>query len=341
MQNTRAASFGSRALVGGPSEPSLWGWVLACVIAESIGMTAASAAARLGEGLSAPLVLSLVVAGGLIEGIALGVLQGRWLAARYRGVSGGAWTLTTVVIAGLGWALASAPAALSGPDGGAAPPLMFVLVMAGALGLVMGALMGAAQAFVLRGHVRHPWRWMGISAAAWTPAMVIIFAGATVPDASWATFPVIVLGAVTGALAGAALGGVSAGLMPALTGPAVSGRMLGWMLRHHVPGLAASFALLRVTGRKTGQSYQFPVQYARQGDVVVVHPGGAERKTWWRNLRDPATLMVWVDGAWRRGTGQVLSTGPMYSESWAIYRRRFARAALADVALLVRIQLET
>lgn len=334
MQTTRVARAPLDAAV-----PPLWGWVLACVIAESIGMTAASAAARLGLGGSPSVVLSLVVAGGLIEGIALGVLQGRWLSLRYRGVSAWAWTLTTVLIAGLGWALASA--VLGGPDDGATPPLMFVLVMAGALGLVMGALMGAAQAFVLRRHVRHPWRWVGISAAAWTPAMVIIFAGATLPDASWATLPVIVLGAVTGALAGAALGGVSAGLMPALTGPAVSGRLLGWMLRHHVPGLGRSFALLRLTGRKTGQSYQFPVQYAREGDVVVVHPGGAERKTWWRNLRDPATLMVWVDGAWRRGTGQVLSVGSLYSESWAIYRRRFAGVALAGGALLVRIQLET
>ena len=308
------------------------------MIAESIGMTAASTAARLGEGLAAPTILSLVVAGGLIEGIALGLLQGRWLARRYRGLSAGAWTLTTVVIAGLGWALASAPAALGGDDGGTAPPLLFVLGMAGGLGLVMGALMGAAQAFVLRGRVRHPWRWVGISAAAWTPTMVIIFAGATLPDASWATLPVIVLGAATGALAGAALGGVSAWLMPALIGPSVSGRIVGWMLRHHAPGLG-SIALLQVTGRKTGQRYEFPVQYAREGEVVVVHPGGAERKTWWRNLRDPAAVMVWVDGAWRAGTGQVVSPGPVYSESWTIYRRRFARVVLADGAPLVRIQL--
>jgi deazaflavin-dependent oxidoreductase (nitroreductase family) len=181
---------------------------------------------------------------------------------------------------------------------------------------------------------------MGISAAAWTPAMVIIFAGATLPDASWATFPVIVLGAVTGALAGAALGAVSAWMMPALTGPSVSGRVLGWMLRHHVPVLGGSFALLRITGRKTGRSYQFPVQYAREGDVVAVHPGGAERKTWWRNLREPAAVMVWVDGTWRRGTGQVLSVGPLYSESWAIYRRRFMGVKLSDGMVIVRIQLE-
>jgi hypothetical protein len=50
--------------------------------------------------------------------------------------------------------------------------------------------------------------------------------------------------------------------------------------------------------------------------------------------------MVWVDGAWRRGTGQVLSGGPLSSESWAIYRRRFMGVKLSDGALLVRIQLE-
>ena len=135
-----------------------------------------------------------------------------WLARRFPGLSRFGWAVTTVLIAGLGWALASAPAVLADP-GGTEPSTVFMLVMAAGLGLAMGALLGTGQALVLRHHVRHPWRWIGISAAAWTPTMVVIFTGATVPDASWRAAAVILTGALTGIVAGFVLGLVSIGLM--------------------------------------------------------------------------------------------------------------------------------
>ena len=76
---------------------------------------------------------------------------------------------------------------------------------------------------------------------------------------------------------------------------------MAWSLRHGVPGLGGTFALLRVRGAKSGRVFEFPVQYAREGDIVVVFPGGARRKNWWRNLRQPAELRVWIDGAWAAG----------------------------------------
>ena len=188
------------------------GWIIACVVAEGIGMTASAVAARASEELPRSAALVVVIAGGLIEGIALGVLQGAWLARRFPGLSRFGWAATTVLIAGLGWALASAPSVLADP-GGTEPSTVFVLVMAAGLGLAMGALLGTGQALVLRGHVRHPWRWIGISAAAWTPTMVVIFTGATVPDASWSAAAVILTGALTGIVAGFVLGLVSIGLM--------------------------------------------------------------------------------------------------------------------------------
>ena len=96
------------------------GWVIACVVGEGIGMTASASAARASEGLPGSAALAIVVAGGLIEGVALGVLQAAWLARRFPGLSRLRWIVTTVLIAGIGWALASAPSALSDP-GGAAP----------------------------------------------------------------------------------------------------------------------------------------------------------------------------------------------------------------------------
>lgn len=211
VTTSRQTSRGRRA------SAAPWGWVVSCVVGEAIGMTASASAARASEGLPGYAALAIVVAGGLIEGTALGVLQGAWLARRFPGLSHLGWIVATVLIAGLGWALASAPAVLSDPDGGEPGPVIIV-VMAAGLGLAMGALLGAGQALVLRHHVRHPWRWIWISALAWAPAMVVIFAGATVPDGSWPRAAVIVLGALTGVVAGAILGLISIALMRTLGG---------------------------------------------------------------------------------------------------------------------------
>ena len=200
------------------STPRAGGWIAACAAAECIGMTASASAARVADGLPGAAALTIVVLGGVIEGVALGVLQAAWLATRFAGLSRWAWIGTTALIAGLGWAFASAPSALGDPGGTAPHPGVIVLLAAG-LGLAMGALLGVGQAVVLRGHVPHPWRWVWISALAWMPAMMVIFTGATVPDASWSLAAVVGLGALTGLVAGAVLGLVSLALMPALTGP--------------------------------------------------------------------------------------------------------------------------
>jgi hypothetical protein len=315
-------------------------WVIACVVAEGIGMTASASAARASEGLPGYGALAVIVAGGLIEGTALGVLQAAWLARRFPGLSRLGWIVTTILIAGLGWALAAAPAALSDPTE-AEPDPVFILVMAAGLGLAMGALLGVGQALVLRHHVRHPWRWVSISAAAWTPVMMVIFTGATVPDVSWPTPLVIVLGALTGVVAGGILGLVSIALMPVLTGQSVGSGVLAWSLRHGVPGLGHAFALLRVRGAKGGRVFEFPVQYAREGDIVVVFPGGARRKNWWRNLRRPAELRVWIDGAWAVATGQAITAADEgYPEAHSVYGRRWPRIRVDQHAVLARIHLD-
>lgn len=193
------------------------GWIIACVVAEAVGMTASAGAAQASKGLPGYAALIIVVVGGLIEGTALGVLQGAWLTRRFPGLSRFGWAATTVLIAGLGWALASAPSVMADPDAAQPDPLSIAVGAAG-LGVVMGALLGTGQALVLRHHVRHPWRWIGISAAAWAPTMVVIFIGATVPDASWSTAAVILTGALTGVVAGAVLGLVSIALMRTLSG---------------------------------------------------------------------------------------------------------------------------
>jgi hypothetical protein len=135
-------------------------------------------------------------------------------------LDGGRWVLVTVAVAGLGWAAVSAPAALGGADdaGAGAPPLPLLLAGAAALGIGMGAVLGGAQALVLRGRVPRPGRWVAANAVAWAPAMSVIFLGATTPDSDWSVASVLGLGALTGAVAGTVLGLVTGRFLPSVTG---------------------------------------------------------------------------------------------------------------------------
>lgn len=76
--------------------------------------------------------------------------------------------------------------------------------------------------------------------------------------------------------------------------PAALNATMTWLLRSPLSGLVhGQLMLLTVTGRKTGRTYTFPVQYVRDGDTLWVVTGGHEDKTWWRNLRQqaPVTLL--------------------------------------------------
>ena len=193
-------------------------WVLACTLAEGVGMTAAAGAARLADPLGIAAGLAVVVAGGLVEGTARGWAQSHVLVRLAPTLARRRYLVATVLVAGLGWAAASAPAALGDGTGGSRPPLGLVLLGAAGLGLVMGPVLGAAQAAALRGAVAHPWRWVAANTAAWPVAMTVIFLGATAPDTTWPVWSVLVLGTVTGVVAGGLLGVVSGWFLPSLTG---------------------------------------------------------------------------------------------------------------------------
>lgn len=324
-------------------------WVVLCAAAEAIGMTAAAAAAKTsqalvgepGNGSEAAVALGLVVAGGLVEGVALGGLQAAGLGRLLPDLNRRAWLLVTVLVAGLGWAAASAPAVLSGDDGGTVPPLLLILAGALGLGAVMGAMLGAAQASVLRAHVRHPWRWVGASAAAWPPAMAVIFLGATAPEADWPGPLVVALGTVTGLLAGSVLGLVTWWFLPSLDGPPARDRIVSGLLRSPVHRMVdGPLLVLRVRGAVTGRPFELPVQYAAAEDAVVVVPGRPETKRWWRNLAAAAPVDVLLRGQWRHGDGMLLRPGePGYDSALAAYRQRWPRLDIPRDSPVVLVRL--
>jgi hypothetical protein len=294
-------------------------WVLSCVTAEAIGMTAAAGAARGATVFTGHAVghattwgLLLVVLGGLVEGGALGVLQARALTDVLGPTGRQRWTAVTILVAGLGWAAASSPAALSGDDGGATPSLLLVLPGAALLGAVMGVALGATQAWALRHRVRHPWRWVAGSAAGWAAAMPVIFLAATGVGATWPWWIVVPIGTVTGLAAGLALGTVSGPFLDTLDGPAWHHRLvLGVLMfrRARAPAVDGRGGLvgLGVDGVRTGRHYRFPVEAACWGpDRLVVLPAHPERKTWWRNLDGRPAVEVLLAGVWVPATGFVV-----------------------------------
>ncbi|MFC4785327.1 hypothetical protein ACT8ZV_12690 [Nocardioides sp. MAHUQ-72] len=329
--------------------PSVLRWTALCAVAEALGMTAAAGASHAGQVVvdrpgpwgGAGWALAIIIAGGLVEGIALGSAQawslGGWLSSLQRG----RYLLMTVVVAGLGWAGASAPAVLMGEGGGAAPPLPLVLVGAAGLGLVMGPVLGSAQAVALRGATTHPWRWIGANAVAWPPAMCLIFLGASAPGEDWPVARLLLLGAATGALAGAVLGLITGWHLASLNGAAPHNRLVLGLLATPWRGrLDRRLVGLGVRGRRTGRSYRFPAQYAVDSGGLVLVPGHAEHKTWWRNLREPGTpVEVLWGGDWVPGAAELLSPGdPGYAVARSTYHRRWPHLSLPPEQVVVRIR---
>lgn len=331
-------------------------WVLLCALAETIGMTAAAAAARTAVHLAADpwAALAVVVGGGLVEGAALGTLQAVGLGDLLDAAGRRRWAVTTVLVAGVGWAAASAPSVLGSAaeqHTGRVPtqdtPWGLVVVGALALGLVLGSLLGWAQSRALRGRVRHPARWVAAGAAAWPPTMLLIFLGASTPDLTWSDPAVVLLGTATGAVAGAALGLVTGAWLDSLDGRPVHERALIGVLESPARMLLPDgLTGLRVRGRVSGRWYTLPVMAAPQSDptghrrALVVFPGNPSGKTWWRNLDARTPVQVLGPRGWRQAWATLLTPGrARYTEALQSYRRRWPKVAVAPGSPLVLVDL--
>ena len=301
-------------------------------------MAVSAGAARASDPAGPVAGLLLVLLGGLTEGAALGLLQSSVLRDRLGGRRSG-WVLTTTLVAGLGWAAGSTPATLSGNDGGT-PPLGLVLLGAMALGIVMGAVLGAAQATVLRHHVRHPWRWSVANACGWAVAMPVVFLGATTAGAGWSWPTLIGYGALTGAVAGAVLGVVTGAWLPSLDGLPVRHQAVLRALEWRAAPAQSGWTGLTVTGPRTGRQFSFPVMAAPLGRTsLVIVPGRPDRKSWWRTIGPGTEVRVLDRGTWRRARARLLTHGSMdFSVARSAYDARWPQLRV-DPRLLVVVDL--
>lgn len=180
-------------------------------------MTASAAAARSAADLT-PMLLAaaVVVAGGLVEGLAVGVAQATSLAPDLAALRRRRYVVVTLLAAGLGWGLGSVPSVVQDDPAASSPPLLLMALGGAAVGAAMGVVMGLVQGSALRGSVRRPWRWVTANAAAWTPVMAVMMVGASVPSESWSLVAVLPWAALVGVVAGAVLGLVLARFVPGL-----------------------------------------------------------------------------------------------------------------------------
>lgn len=101
-------------------------------------------------------------------------------------------------------------------------------------------------------------------------------------------------------------------------------RPIVWLLRSPFHrALSGSVLLLTYRGRRTGLPHTTPLNYARDGDSILLLSPRAH--TWWRNLRDERSVEILVRGRRYRGTGRVLDVEETLSK--AVPRPPAARGA--------------
>ena len=318
--------------------PKVSAWTRACVFGAMIGVTAAAAAALIDSRLGGDTLreqaigLAVVVTAALVGGLALARFQAQVLIdvlERRRHL----WIVVTVPVAAVGWVVATAPSGFAqdgSPPSTLSPWLLLVLALV--LGACLGALLGAVQAHVLRPAVSHPWRWVGISAVAWSPAVAVVALGATLPPESWPDLAVVLVAPLLGAVAGFVVGRVSGSLLPALSG--AQSHDLAVLALLDTPAhvfLGRRLLGLSFTGSVTGRSVRLPLMYAMLGERVVVVPRQSEGKHWWRNIEGRLTdVLVLLRGRWRSGVAEVLLPGmPTYDAARGAYRERCPSAELS------------
>lgn len=76
-----------------------------------------------------------------------------------------------------------------------------------------------------------------------------------------------------------------------------SNTLMMQVLRSPLHGtLSRSLLVLGYEGRRSGTRYEVPLQYIEDDGTLYIWAGNADRKTWWRNFQQPATVTVRLRG---------------------------------------------
>jgi hypothetical protein len=214
-----------------------WRWVGANAVAELIGL-GGSAMVIIGmltivdgDSVSGALLVAAVsiLLGTFFEGVMVGLLQWRVLRHPLPQLPRRDWILSTAAGAFVAWVLGMTPSTIMTftADATAAaetssswePGTAVIMLMAAAMGLVGGIILGSPQWWVLRRHVGKAGWWIAANSLAWMAGMMLIFAGATNMPEGPITVGAVLLVVLSVLAAGTAVG-------------AIHGAALVWLTRH-------------------------------------------------------------------------------------------------------------
>ncbi len=193
-------------------------WIGACAVGEAMGLAFSGVVAGLVGAIFAPaagepspwMIRGLMVFAGFVEGACVGGAQVALLRRRFPELS--AWGFTAVTGLGMaaGWAVGSVVA--GGSEDFSSPNSGTMIVYALASGVGLGAILGTAQALLLRRHSEVARRWITANVIGWALAMLVSYFGTNaMPAGAYGPGALGVL-LITGGLMGAVVG-VSTGLL--------------------------------------------------------------------------------------------------------------------------------
>jgi hypothetical protein len=205
-----------------------WRWIVANLTGEFVGLGIAGALGAgvmffsgqvTGSGRVIVIGLALISAA-IAEGSVVGFAQ--WLVLRHPlpELTRRTWIAATALGSLIAWVIGMTLGTLGGDlldtsDGANA------LLFGALLGPLVGALLGVAQWWVLRGFVAHAGWWVLANAVAWTAGMAVIFVATGIVDEQTPVAAMTAIWAVSGILAGAVVA-------------AIHGQVLVWLLRRRV-----------------------------------------------------------------------------------------------------------
>jgi hypothetical protein len=215
---------------------ALWfRWIGVNALGELVGLGGTLAVAGLaisrleGQNRIALVLVSflIAVASGAIEATIVGLAQWWAMHPWFSGITRRSWWLATLVGALLAYVLGYLPSTLMSlgePASQAAvsePPQWIVLLLAGGLGMVGGAILSFAQWLVLRVQVPRAGWWIPANMLAWLVGMPVIFWGIDLAQKSQPVIQAVLLMGAVLLLAGAIVGAIHGAFLVWMAGQPV------------------------------------------------------------------------------------------------------------------------
>lgn len=158
-------------------------------------------------------VIFVMIAAGVIEGLVTGYFQWFILKKRYLNMRARNWLGFTALGAATAWLLGMIPSVFFASDASSSATMEFstgqTTLLAALMGIFLGALFGLFQWIELKRHASRAGLWILANTLGWTVGLAIIFIGASIPSVETELAVTIVIGTLSGLLAGLSVGAVT------------------------------------------------------------------------------------------------------------------------------------